>query len=150
MAARPAAIRSAVQAAMALHGELRNRTPFNVGKLLFWPIHRKFGGKLRLLVSGGSALPEEVHQAFHELGFDLTEGYGLTEAAPVLAVTIPENKRRAGSVGPAIPGVELRIDNPDAEGVGEVVAKGPNVMAGYLDDPESTGAGVVAGGAGTV
>src|SRR5207237_814247 len=138
IAARPTAIRAAVQAAMALHGELRNRTPFNVGKLLFWPIHRKLGGSLRLLVSGGSALPEEVHQAFHELGFDLTEGYGLTEAAPVLSVTLPQNKRRAGTVGPPIPGVEIRIDQPDAEGVGEVLARGPNVMAGYLDDSEAT------------
>ncbi|HEX9604940.1 MAG TPA: AMP-binding protein [Myxococcales bacterium] len=138
IAARPTAVRAGIQAAMALHGELRNRTPFNVGKLLFWPIHRKFGGSLRLLVSGGSALPEEVHQAFHELGFDLTEGYGLTEAAPVLSVTLPENKRRSGTVGPPIPGVELRIDQPDAEGVGEVLARGPNVMAGYLDDPEAT------------
>ena len=139
IAARPRAIQAAVQAAMALHGELRNRTPFNVGKILFWPIHQKFGGNLRLLVSGGSALPADVHQAFHELGFDLTEGYGLTEAAPVLAVTIPQNKRRTGTVGPAIPGVEIRIDSPNAEGVGEVIAKGPNVMAGYLDDPQSTG-----------
>ncbi|MFL5311153.1 MAG: AMP-binding protein [Myxococcales bacterium] len=138
IAARPTAVRAAVQAAMALHGELRNRTPFNVGKLLFWPIHRKFGGSLRLLVSGGSALPEEVHQAFHELGFDLTEGYGLTEAAPVLSVTLPENKRRTGTVGPPIPGVEIRIDQPDAEGVGEVLARGPNVMSGYLDDADAT------------
>ncbi len=138
IAARPTAIRAAVQAAMALHGELRNRTPFNVGKLLFWPIHRKFGGSLRLLVSGGSALPEEVHQAFHELGFDLTEGYGLTEAAPVLSVTLPQNKRRAGTVGPPIPGVEIRIEQPDSEGVGEVLARGPNVMAGYLGDAEAT------------
>ena len=138
LASRPRAVQAAVQAAMALHGELRNRTPFNVGKLLFWPVRRKFGLNLKLLVSGGSALPDEVHEAFHQLGFDLTEGYGLTEAAPVLAVTLPENKRRAGTVGPAIPGVELRIDAPDADGVGEVLAKGPNVMAGYLEDPEAT------------
>src|SRR5207302_6979935 len=138
IAAKPAAVRAAIQAAMALHGELRNRTPFNLGKLLFWPIHRKFGGRLRLLVSGGSALPEEVHQAFHELGFDLTEGYGLTEAALVLSVTLPENRRRSGTVGPAVPGVELKIEQPDAEGVGEVLARGPNVMAGYLDDSEAT------------
>ncbi len=138
LAARPRAVEAAIQAAMALHGELRNRTPFNVGKLLFWPIHNRFGGKLRLLVSGGSALPEEVQKAFHELGFDLTEGYGLTEAAPVLAVTMPENRLRTGTVGPPLPGVEIRIENPDADGVGEVLAKGPNVMAGYLDDPEAT------------
>jgi len=93
---------------------------------------------LRLLVSGGSALPEEVQTAFHELGFDLTEGYGLTEAAPVLSVTLPENKLRTGTVGPPLPGVEIRIDHPDAEGLGEVLARGPNVMAGYLDDPRAT------------
>jgi long-chain acyl-CoA synthetase len=138
LASQPRLVRAAMQAAMALHGELRNRTSLNVGKLLFWPIHNRFGGKLRLLVSGGSALPPEVQRAFHELGFDLTEGYGLTEAAPVLAVTAPANRLRTGSVGPPLPGIELRIDEPNAEGVGEVLAKGPNVMAGYLDDPQST------------
>ncbi|HEX4383196.1 MAG TPA: AMP-binding protein, partial [Myxococcales bacterium] len=138
LAAQPRLVRAAMQAAMALHGELRNRTKLNVGKLLFWPIHNRFGGKLRLLVSGGSALPPEVQKAFHELGFDLTEGYGLTEAAPVLAVTAPANRLRTGTVGPALPGIELRIDEPNAEGVGEVLAKGPNVMAGYLDDPLAT------------
>jgi long-chain acyl-CoA synthetase len=143
--ARPPAVQAAVQAAMALHGELRNRTQLNVGKLLFWPIHRKFGRSLRLLVSGGSALPDEVHEAFHQLGLDLTEGYGLTEAAPVLAVTVPENRRRFGTVGPPIPGVEIRIADADADGVGEVIARGPNVMAGYLDDPESTGRTLVDG-----
>src|SRR3989454_4571740 len=138
LASRPRVVEAATQAAMALHGELRNRTPFNVGKLLFWPIHNRFGGKLRLLVSGGSALPEEVQKAFHELGFDLTEGYGLTEAAPVLAVTMPENRLRTGTVGPPLPGVAIRIENPDADGDGVVLAQGPNVMAGYLDDPEAT------------
>src|SRR5206468_11237544 len=138
IAARPRIVGAAVQAAMALHGELRNRTALNLGKLLFWPIYNRFGGKLRLLVSGGSALPEDVQKAFHELGFDPTEGYGLTEASPVLSVTVPENRLRTGRVGPPLPGVEIRIDAPDAEGLGEVLAKGPNVMAGYLDDPEST------------
>jgi long-chain acyl-CoA synthetase len=138
LGARPRVVEAAIQAAMALHGELRNRTPFNVGKLLFWPIHNRFGGKLRLLVSGGSALPEEVQKTFHELGFDLTEGYGLTEAAPVLSVTLPENRLRTRTVGPPLPGVEIRIENPDSDGVGEVLAKGPNVMAGYLDDPQAT------------
>src|SRR2546421_476719 len=129
---------SICESAKALHGELRNRTPFNLGKLLFWPIHNRFGGKLRLLVSGGSTLPEEVQRAFHELGFDLTEGYGLTEASPVLSVSMPTNRLRSGTVGPPLPGVEIRIENPDGDGVGEVLAKGPNVMAGYLDEPAAT------------
>ncbi|HEY2030737.1 MAG TPA: AMP-binding protein, partial [Myxococcales bacterium] len=138
IAQKPRVVKAAVDAAMALHGELRNRTDLNLGKLVFWPIHNRLGKRLRLLVSGGSALPAEVQEAFHELGFNLTEGYGLTEAAPVLAVTAPANRLRTGTVGPPLPGIELRIDEPNEEGVGEVLAKGPNVMAGYLDDPEAT------------
>jgi long-chain acyl-CoA synthetase len=112
----------------------------NLGKLLFWPVHRKFGGRLRLLVSGGSALDPEVQDAFRELGFDMYEGYGLTEAAPVLAVSKPGSDAPSGSVGPALPGVELRIADPDANGVGEVLAKGPNVMLGYWRAPAGDGA----------
>src|SRR5207237_6598503 len=88
---------------------------------------------------------EEVQRAFHELGFELTEGDGLTEASPVLSVSMPENRLRTGTVGPPLPGVEIRIDNPDSEGVGEVLAKGPNVMPGYLDDPEATGEALIDG-----
>ena len=64
------------------------RLPFaNFAKLLFWPVHQKFGGRLRLLISGGSALPQDTLKLFRGLGFNLYEGYGLTEASPVLAVT---------------------------------------------------------------
>jgi long-chain acyl-CoA synthetase len=94
-------------------------------------VHRKLGGRLRLLVSGGSALSPEVQRAFHELGFDLFEGYGLTEAAPVLAVSTPGDGLAPGCVGKALPGIELKIADPDPSGVGEVLARGPNVMLGY-------------------
>ncbi|MDY7229129.1 AMP-binding protein [Hyalangium rubrum] len=138
MASRPPVVEQALKALMASHGELRNRSSVNLGKLLFWPVHRKFGGKVKFLVSGGSALPDEVHKAFHALGFNITEGYGLTEAAPVLAVAEPTNKRQPGTVGKPLPGIEIRIDSPDNEGIGEVLAKGPNIMAGYFGDREST------------
>ncbi|MBN1209440.1 MAG: AMP-binding protein, partial [Myxococcaceae bacterium] len=138
MASRPPVVEQALKALMASHGELRNRSSINLGKLLFWPVHRKFGGKIKFLVSGGSALPDEVHKAFHALGFNITEGYGLTEAAPVLAVAEPTNKRQPGTVGKPLPGIEIRIGNPDNEGIGEVLAKGPNIMAGYFGDREST------------
>lgn len=138
MASRPPVVEQALKALMASHGELRNRSSLNLGKLLFWPVHRKFGGKIKFLVSGGSALPDEVHKAFHALGFNITEGYGLTEAAPVLAVAEPTNKRQPGTVGKPLPGIEIRIDNPDNEGIGEVLAKGPNIMAGYFGDREAT------------
>ncbi|HXX31014.1 MAG TPA: AMP-binding protein, partial [Myxococcaceae bacterium] len=144
-AARPALVEQAIRGLMAAHAELRNRRNLNLGKLLFWPVHRRFGGRIKFLVSGGSALPEEVHQAFHALGFDLAEGYGLTEAAPVLTVSKPGNRLQAGTVGRALPGIELHIHQPDAEGVGEVWARGPNVMAGYFGDREATEATLVDG-----
>ena len=147
LAARPGLVEQAFLALMKGNAKLRDSPlGWNLGKLLFWPVHRRFGGRLRLLVSGGSALDPEVQRAFRELGFDLFEGYGLTEAAPVLAVSTPDGAAPAGSVGPALPGVELRIDAPDASGVGEVLARGPNVMLGYWRageapgvDPERTG-----------
>jgi len=131
LSARPGVVESTARALMAANAGLRDRVGANFGKLLFWPVHRKLGGRLRILVSGGSALSPDVQRAFHELGFDLYEGYGLTEAAPVLAVSTPGDGPRAGTVGRPLPGIELRIDAPDATGVGEVLARGPNVMAGY-------------------
>lgn len=108
-----------------------------LGRAAFLPVHRKFGGRLRYLISGGSAMPPELYEAFLGMGFEILEGYGLTEAAPVLTVQRP-GQRRAGTVGKAVGGVEVRIHAPDREGVGEIVAKGPNVMAGYWNDPEAT------------
>ncbi len=109
------------------------------GKLLFWPIHRKFGGRIRTMISGGSALPVDVLNTFRGMGFALFEGYGLTEAAPVLTVNRPGTKLIAGSVGEPLPGIDVKIHEPDASGVGEVIASGPNVMAGYYEDPDATG-----------
>ena len=122
--------------------KLRDQAPFdaNIGKLIFFPIHRKFGGRLRLLISGGSALAQDTMKVFRGLGFNLYEGYGLTEAAPVLTVNRPGTKLLPGSVGQSLPGVEVRLHDVDANGIGEVIASGPNVMLGYYDDPEATGA----------
>ncbi len=139
-ASKPRFVEEAMKGLMSINAELRNRQGINLGKLLFWPVHRKFGGNIKFLISGGSALPDDVHKAFHALGFTLDEGYGLTEAAPVLTVTQAGNKRLPGTVGKALPGVELKIHEPDAEGIGEVTARGPNVMAGYFQDRESTAA----------
>jgi|APLak6261679142_1056127.scaffolds.fasta_scaffold00256_5 long-chain acyl-CoA synthetase len=140
MASRPRFVEEALKGLMSINAELRNRQGLNLGKLLFWPVHRKFGGNIKFLISGGSALPDDVHKAFHALGFTLDEGYGLTEAAPVLTVTHAGHKRLPGTVGKALPGVELKIFEPDAEGIGEVIARGPNVMAGYFQDRQATDA----------
>ncbi len=97
------------------------------------------------MISGGSALPADTMKTFHGLGFNLYEGYGMTESAPVLTVTRPGDKLLPGSVGRPLPGIDVKIDAPDANGIGEVIAKGPNVMAGYFENPEATAATLVGG-----
>ena len=117
---------------------LRDKTPLNFGQVIFYPIHEGLGGRIRYFISGGSALSEKIQRDFHGLGFTILEGYGLTEASPVLTVTRPENRLLTGTVGKPLPGVEVRISEPDANGVGEVLARGPNVMLGYYEDEAAT------------
>ncbi|HEY6118536.1 MAG TPA: AMP-binding protein [Pyrinomonadaceae bacterium] len=123
---------------MRVNAWLRDKTPFNFGQVLFYPIHEGLGGRIRYFISGGSALSEKVQRDFQGLGFTILEGYGLTEAAPVLTVTRPENRMLTGSVGRPLPGVEIKIVEPDFSGVGEVIARGPNVMVGYFEDEDAT------------
>ncbi|MGD9561435.1 MAG: AMP-binding protein [Pyrinomonadaceae bacterium] len=117
---------------------IRDNTPFNLGPIVFFPIHQGMGGKMRYLISGGSALSEKVQKDLHGLGFTVLEGYGLTESSPVLTVARPGNKLLKGSVGKPLPGVEVKIDDPDDNGVGEVLARGQNVMLGYYNNDEAT------------
>lgn len=124
--------------AVELNQSLGKNLGLDVGRLLFGPVHQGLGGHLRFMVSGGAALPEATQKKFAGLGMHLAEGYGLTEASPVLTVALAKPGSPAGQVGKPIPGVEIRIDKPNAEGVGEVLARGPNVMLGYADNPEAT------------
>ena len=119
---------------------IRDNTPFNLGPIVFFPIHQGMGGKMRYLISGGSALSEKVQKDLHGLGFTVLEGYGLTESSPVLTVARPGNKLLRGSVGKPLPGVEVRINSPDEKGVGEVYARGQNVMVGYYNNEKATDA----------
>jgi long-chain acyl-CoA synthetase len=105
----------------------------DVGRVLFGAVHAQMGGRMKWLISGGAALPSETQELFLSLGLRLTQGYGLTEAAPVLTVTRPSKRLQPG-VGEPVPGVDLKIANPDDRGIGEVVARGPNVMIGYTDE----------------
>ena len=123
----------------------RQQFGVNVGPLTAMPVHRALGGRLRYLVSGGAAIGEDTVEFFRSLGFNLTEGYGLTETAPVLTVTDPKADFVPGSVGKPLSGVEIRIDSPDERGVGEVLARGPNVMQGYWQDEEATNEAIVDG-----
>ena len=118
--------------ATEINRKLGKATGIDLGRVLFGQVHEGLGGNIRYLISGGAALPKDTAKLFAGLGFKLTEGYGLTEAAPVL--TVAKAGSPAGQVGKAIPGVTIKIDSPDEHGVGEVLARGPNVMAGYTDE----------------
>ena len=100
-------------------------------------VRQRFGRNLRLLVSGGARLEPRVGMGLAKLGFKVIEGYGLTETSPVVTLNPPE-KPKFGSVGKPVPNVDIRILNPDREGVGEVLIKGPNVMRGYFRQPDLT------------
>ncbi|GBC99125.1 Long-chain-fatty-acid--CoA ligase [bacterium HR17] len=116
---------------------VRRLTGQNLGRQLFAPVHRQFGNKLRALISGGAALPPHIFDDFTAMGFLLCEGYGLTEAAPVVTVN-PMYRPKRGSVGKPLPGVEVVIANPDERGVGEILVRGPNVFVGYFRNPAAT------------
>jgi long-chain acyl-CoA synthetase len=109
----------------------------NVGLRLFAGIHRELGGKLRAFVCGGATLAPQIFDHFTALGFELCEGYGLTECGPV-ATANPLGAARKGSVGLPLPGVEVDIVAPDEDGVGEVAIRGPNVTPGYFNNPDAT------------
>ncbi len=118
------------------------------GIVLFKSFRHKAGlGSLRVLVSGGAALPPKIAEDFLALGIPLLQGYGLTETAPVLSVNpVDVYKVKPASVGPPLPGVQFKIDAPDEAGHGEILAKGENIMAGYYKNPSATGAVMDKGG----
>jgi long-chain acyl-CoA synthetase len=133
---RPLAVRSLLRGLLWLAGGLR---PYriNLGALVFRTIHRRFGGRLRILASGGARLDPAVARDFLALGFGMTEGYGLTEAAPVVCFN-PLGRMHPGSVGVPLPGVEVKILDPGPDGAGEILVRGANVMQGYYRNPGAT------------
>lgn len=100
-------------------------------------IHAGLGGALRVIVSGGAPISPSTLEAWNRLGILVVEGYGITETAPVLSVN-PLDAPKIGTVGRPLEGVEIRIHEPNAEGVGEIVAHGENVMQGYYNNPGET------------
>ena len=106
-------------------------------KQLFKEVHESLGPKLKLVVTGGAALDSETEKGFNDLGFDVEQGYGLTETAPVIAAETPKC-RRLGSIGKKFPSVEVKIEDPDEQGVREIRAKGPSIMLGYYENEEAT------------
>jgi long-chain acyl-CoA synthetase len=134
----------------------KRRTGVNLGKLVFREVHQQLGGQLRFMLSGGAALKPEVARSFFRLGLPLLQGWGLTEAAPVVAVQrwVPRKfffsnyyEEHVGTVGQPLAGIEVKlIDVPEKEiyvhlhHEGELIVRGPNVFPGYWQSPEDTAA----------
>lgn len=104
---------------------------------IFGEIIEKLGGSLRLIISGAAPLDPAVAKGLNDFGITTIQGYGLTETSPVLSAERPW-AIFPGSVGTPMNSVQLRIDEPDENNIGEIVARGPNVMLGYYDQPEET------------
>ncbi len=131
--------------AIALNRALTRRRPrLRLSRLLLRDIHQAFGGRLRALFVGGAFTEPSTLQFFYDLGIPVGNGYGLTEAGTT--ITLNDFKPfRADTVGKPLPGTEVRIVNPDSEGIGEVATRSKMVMSQYLDDPEMTAATIVDG-----
>ena len=122
----------------------RSRPRVAISRLLLPDVHKAFGGELQALIVGGAFTEPSTLQFFYDLGIPVTCGYGLTEACT--AVTLNDLKPfRADTVGKPLPGSEVRILNPDGEGIGEVAVRSRAVMSHYLDDPELTAQTIVEG-----
>src|SRR5690606_10370653 len=116
------------KALFALAGKLQSK---RFSRFVFSAVHKKFGGKVDILVAGGAALDPEVGQDFKTLGFEVLEGFGMTEAAPMITFTRP-GRVRIGSAGEVLPGTEMMAKD------GEIIARGGHIMKGYYNNPEAT------------
>jgi long-chain acyl-CoA synthetase len=143
--ALPAVRRAMLRALISLNKFLtRKRANLELSRKLLPQVHKAFGGELRAMFTGGAFMDPQTLEFFYSLGIPVANGYGLTEACTVL--TLNDLKPfRADTVGKPLPGVEIRILNPDSSGVGEVAARSQSIMSHYLDDPELTAETIVDG-----
>lgn len=108
-----------------------------LGRLVGRRVRKAFGGRLRFLFVGGAPCPRPVLEGFRRIGVPIVEGYGLTECSPVVSATNFAGSR-VGTIGKKLPNIEIRIAEPDAQGVGELQIRGPIVMKGYYNNLEAT------------
>ena len=106
-------------------------------KLIFKELHHKFGGHIRLFIAGGAAPDPKVAKGLRELGFNFVQGYGLTETSPIVALN-RLNSFKDNAAGLPLPGLEIKINNPNEYGIGEIYIKGKSVMLGYYKNQKLT------------
>ena len=111
--------------------------PVSMRKKLFKPIHDIFGGRMRLIILGGAPVNPEILTFFQTMGFKCVQGYGLTECAPILALN-RDKAFKNHAAGLPLPGCDVKILDPDEDGIGEFISKGDNNFLGYYNDPENT------------
>ena len=116
----------------------------DVKRKVFAEIHRNLGGKLRIMVSAAAPIDPKIGKWIEDIGIEFLQGYGLTETAPIAAFT-PEDKPKVGSVGKAVNCAEIKIDNPNEKGEGEILIKSSTLMLGYYDMEEETKKAIVDG-----
>ncbi|HWP69195.1 MAG TPA: AMP-binding protein [Rectinemataceae bacterium] len=127
-----------ISALMGLSGAIKKAFKINPGKSLFHSVLDKASlASIRICISGGGPLAPSVFRKYNELGIDFVQGYGLTETSPILALN-PFEHYKETSVGKVIPRAEMRILDPNEDGIGEIAVKGPMVMIGYYKMPEET------------
>ena len=123
---------------MSISGIIKKVFKVNPGKKMFGFILDKASlTSIRICICGGGPLAPSVFKKYNQLGIDFVQGYGLTETSPIIAIN-PIEQYKETSVGRTIPGIEMKILNPDERGVGEVIVKGPVVMKGYFNMPDET------------
>jgi long-chain acyl-CoA synthetase len=133
----PVFIRWSLTGIVNLLHQIRQFTGINLNKYLLFRLHHAFGKKLIYFVSGGAKLDTKAELFLNKLGFTIIQGYGLTETSPIVTLN-PINQQKIGSVGKAIPNVQLKIAHPNDQGIGEILIKGPNVMQGYYKNEKAS------------
>lgn len=117
--------------------KIMDNLPFYLKGIVKKKVKKSLGGKIKTFIVGAAAIKPDLVEAFFKLGIKVLQGYGLTECAPLVAGN-NDFYYKAASCGMPIPNVEYKIDNPNDEGVGEIIVKGPNVMLGYYENEEAT------------
>jgi long-chain acyl-CoA synthetase len=143
--ARQSALKKAIFGALLRTSRFfRNSLGWNAGRILFRPVHARFGARLRGFGVGGARFSPEIAADLHDLGFAFFQGYGMTETSGLAAIS-PMTLQGGLSSGPGLNNVEIKIEQADEQGHGEILLRGANIMSGYWKDEEATNAALSGG-----